>query len=448
MKCTRTAHKATPAESRRGTTAATPGRGLIPAFPALTGVLALACLAIVSCSSDRKRVGPENPGQGSFALGPTTTYAVQVAAGGSVADSISGGTFAFPEGGNGTLAVARIKETPLAPPAGADGFWVEYSGDEKLDLRLPRTADSIPNLWVYGFGNVSPSESMTSADTWWPVMPEDTLSNPAVYPLVEPGLPDYTPVGAEAPVSGDRHGVAASSLRAGRPARPVHSYHFMRRIISRTQPEWLNLNHLRLLTQWTVRDVIDELPAGLKAHATSETADRLAFRSYQALPAPDVSAYAAFLYYTTYVGAPYRRVYPMLSYVCSGSNIATEATVAHEVGHYFTHVFFGDDAFESLTRAQLRTNHDIGSVHSERPMLEEYAMFVDYFKNGTIRGGNNVEEPRLLMRKSPAIVDFARQEGYATCLLARMHISPRLDRRLLRRHGGHPGRRRELHRSL
>lgn len=388
----------------------------------LTASLALLASLSASCSPDRTRLGPADTDE-QFTLGPATEYAVAVAAGGGVADSISGGEFVFPDGGSGTLTVARILASPLAPPEGAEGFSVEYTGDEKLELRLPRSEDSIPILWIYGFGDASPADPMPVRDTWWPVMPEDTLSNPAVFELVAPGFPDFTPIESKV---GPPRGPAQLLAPAAQPSAPIHNYRFMRRYISRSNPAWMNLSNLRQMTDWTVRDVIAALPPGLQGHATAETTApnaRLAFRSYRALPAPEVSAYAAFRYYRTYIGAPIRRVYPMMSYVCSGPNLATEATVAHEVGHYFTHVFFGDNDFETLTRAQLRTNHDIGSVHSERPMLEEYAMFVDYFKNGTIRGGSDVTEPRELFMKSPGIVDYPSQEAYATCLLARLHVN-------------------------
>ncbi len=399
----------------------TPGRALIRCAAGAASALALAMS--LSCAPERERLGPPEPAGGEFTLGPVTEYPVPAEAGQALADSISGGEFVFPEGGAGTLKVARIVESPLPGPEGAEGFSVEYDGYDRIELRLGRPEGSVPLLYIYGFGDVSPAEPLASEDpnTWWPVMPEDTLSNPAVFRLVEPGIPDYTPSANEPLAPNGTRGPRGLAAPGASAEEATQSYRFMRRVIEKDRQEWTNLVNLRLITQWTVRDVIAALPDGLKDFATSETSDRLAFRSYAALPSPNVSSYSAFQHYRTYLGPPYRRLYPMMSYVCTGNDLATEATVAHEVGHYFTHVFFGDDAFEAFYRAQLVTNHDIGSYHSQRPMLEEFAMYVDYFKNGDVRGGAKVDDPFSLYPMAPSVVDFPAQEGYATCLLAVMH---------------------------
>jgi len=382
---------------------------------ALATSLALAGLTWIACSPDRERLGPVDGGDGQFTLGPATTYAVEVAAGGSVADSISGGTFAFPNGGSGTLTVARIVESPLAPPEGASGFSVEYTGNVPMELRLERTAESIPLLWIYGFGDVSPAEPMTSENTWWAMMPEDTVSNPAVFWLAPPGKPDE----ALARASGAGRATAPPAAE-----RPVHSYRCMIRKVSPDYPEWAYRNNLQKITALTIQDVIAGLPPGLRSHAWDEVGEggRIALRSYEIVASDDVSSYSAFSYPLGNFGVRYRRLFPMMHFVCSGPKAATEATVAHEVGHYMTHAFFGDDAFEAFSDGQLMQNHDVGVEHPQRDMLEEYAMFTDYFMNDDISGGVDVTEPRSLLQKSPSIVDLPALEGYACGLMTRMII--------------------------
>lgn len=394
-------------------------------------------LALTACQTERTPVHPEDePDPGAFELGSIVSYPVDLDAGGVIADSISTGSFVFPEGGLGTLEVARIVRTAHPGPMEAEGFAVEYTGDEKIELHLPRTAESIPLLWVYGSPDTSPYDGRGAAETWWPVMPEDDEGPDAVFPLVTPGDPEF----AGRSLSPDQRAFPESGRDPLRPASGtgvlgtlgpegsargagIHNYRFMRRYIRPSQPEWQTLHNLTLVTQWTIADVLAALPEDLRAFAATETAGRLALRSYVALPAADVSAYSPFLFYTTYVGPPIRRLYPMLSYVCSGPNIATEATVAHEVGHYLNHVFFGDDPFQEFRRNQVVLDHDIGMVHPNRHLLEEYAQFVDYFKNGNLRGGLDIEEPIELFVADPALLDYPAQEGYATSLLARLHTT-------------------------
>jgi hypothetical protein len=394
-----------------------------PRASSLPAVCALLLLQVLACAPDRERLARPDTPEAEFVLGPATEYAVPAQPGEAISDSISGGSFVFPDGGQGTLAVARILESSQAGPPGAEGFAVEYGGYELLELHLQCGGDSIPLLYVYGSGDVSPSGPTESLESWWPVMPEDSLNSPAVFRLVAPGIPDYTPAVTGLLSTGGTLGAQRLTAPAAPTATSPQSYHFMRKTITDAQPEWANRNELAKLTRWTIEDVIEGLPAGLQDFARSETSGRLALRSYEIVPAMDISAYSPFEYWPTLIGGPYRRVYPVMNFVCGGPALATEATVAHEVGHYFTHVFFGDDAFEEFFRAQLVTKHDIGSFHAQRNMLEEYAMFVDYFKNGDITGGNNVEEPNQLLMRSPSVVDVPALEAYATCLLARMHVT-------------------------
>lgn len=303
---------------------------------------------------------------------------------------------------------------------GGEGFWVEYTGDEELEWHQAYGTNEVPLLWVYGFPDVSPADGEGDADLWWPVMPEDSTSNPAVFPLVRPGRPEgkagLLPAALEDPWGGRLPSEPGSKYQ-----RPIHSYYFVRHIINRDDPDWMILGNFKLITRWTIRDLIHFLPANLQSHATTETSGRLAMRGWAVLPTDDISAYSAFHYHTTYVAGYYRRLYPMLSYVYQGPKMATEATIAHEVGHYFTHVFFGDDPFEQFSDSQLLATHDIGDEHASRPMLEEYAMYVDYLMNGNILRSLDVEEPHVLFVKSPEVFDLPALEGYATCLLARLH---------------------------
>ncbi len=290
--------------------------------------LALAVVWTSSCSPDRTRLDPVNGGEEEFVLGPATTYAVQVDAGGSMADSISGGAFAFPNGGGGTLTVARIVESPLAPPEGAAGFSVEYTGDEPMELLLERTAESIPLLWVYGFGDVSPSEPMTAENTWWAMMPEDTTSNPAVFLLAPPGKPDAVLARA----AGGGSGAGRAAAPCSEEPRFVNVYKFMARRVAPGSNVWEFRKNMQALTKFVVDALIAGLPADLRAHARSEVDGRLAFRSYELLFAYQSSSYSAFTYPLGNFGVRYRRLYPMMHYVWTGPNAATQATVAHEVG--------------------------------------------------------------------------------------------------------------------
>jgi hypothetical protein len=354
------------------------------------------------CAPERKRINTAEPSS-DFDLGPVTEYDVSSAVEVSVEDSVAGGTFVFPSGAEGSLGVARILTAPIAFPDGADGFRVEFTSDDRIHLELPREENTEPQLWVYAIPATSTFETLPQPETWLPLMPADTLSNPAVFELYEPG---------EMPEPG-----AAKE-------RPPQSYYFMRRYITRDGWEWQNMSNIRTVTRWTIADVLDSLPADLQPFGRQETAERLALRAWIAIEAPQANAYAGFQWWALGL---YRRVYPHFSFVATGSTRATESTIAHEVGHYFTHVFLGDDGFAGISE-QLRDEHEFGDPHPERPMLEEYALYIDFMKNGSLGGSVNPEQPFSSIwldheDARPANVDWPSQEGYPTCLLARLRAA-------------------------
>ena len=358
-------------------------------------------LASAGCA-DRERI-TISEGDGQFALGPATEYAISETGELALPDTVTNATFAFPSGATGTLRVARILSSPIAPPDGADGFWVEFSTDDRLQIFLPREGNQEPLLWMCAIPKTSTYDGVSNEIVWLPVMPADTLSNPAVFDLYEEGtLPNGESTGLEK-------------------EPPAQSYYFMRRYVTRDGWEWQNMQNIQLATRWTMRDVIEMLPGALQGWALQETQDRLRLRAWVALASPNESAYAGFQYWARGL---YRRTYPHFSFVATGPSRATEATIAHEVGHYMTHVFSGDDGFEDISE-QLRPTHLFGDAHPERPMLEEYAMFVDYAKNGRIAGALNPLIPFTVLRThhdeaTPQNTDWPSMEGYPTCLLARL----------------------------
>ncbi len=261
-----------------------------------------------SCSPDRPRVEPELPS--GFEIGPVSDYPISAAGETAIEDSTAGVTFVFPSGGEGTLSVARILSSPVPEPDGADGFLVEFSSDERIHIRMPRVGNVEPLLWVCAVPATSTYEPLPQAEAWIPVMPTDTLSNPAVFEIYEAGgIPEFAP------------GLAAAA------ARPAQSYYFMRKYIPKDGSEWLNFLNIRVITEWTIRDVIAALPAASANFARQETQGRLALRAWKVLASPELSSYNAFEWWAQ--GA-YRRLYPRFNFVATGHSRATESTVAHE----------------------------------------------------------------------------------------------------------------------
>ncbi|NJD10513.1 MAG: hypothetical protein FIB01_08795, partial [Gemmatimonadetes bacterium] len=87
---------------------------------------------------------------GGLALHPPRPYSVAVAAGGSIADSITGARFTFPAGGSGTLTVTRVADgRPVPYGAGATAV-VEWSGTQEVQVALARAVGVEPNALLWG----------------------------------------------------------------------------------------------------------------------------------------------------------------------------------------------------------------------------------------------------------------------------------------------------------
>lgn len=382
-------------------------------------ILLAGLLLLYGCAPDRSRLESTEPDADIVTLGPETVYAV----GAVVPDSVTGGEFVFPEGGSGTLTVARILTSATPAPDEADGFFVEYDGEERMHYREARQPDARLVLWILGRPDCSTSTPPSPHGDWLAVMPVDTLSDPVVFELTQPGYPPA------ADVFTTRRGDAAPTLPlaprgpADRQApRPINSYYIMRKHIPANGTLATNLGVIVAIAQWTMNDLIRALPTAGSLRQTVDTRHRgtHALEGWKGMPS-GLSAYSGFRWW---LRRTIRETRPYFQWVATGSMRATESTIAHECGHYLTHLMVGDDVFAQL-EGQRQLSHDFAKVNPGRPMLEEYAQFADYFKNGNVGARHQVEEPVHAMRKAtpgldPANVDWPALEGYATCLLARL----------------------------
>jgi hypothetical protein len=157
--------------------------------------------------------------------------------------------------------------------------------------------------------------------------------------------------------------------------------------------------------------------------ARAEIDGRLAPKVHYAYPGM-ISLYHPFIVGSGALGSTARTADPYFMFQTTGATAASSSTVAHEVGHYMSHVLLGDDSMATL-EAQANKHHEMGDAHSGRPMLEEYAMFADYFMWGKTSGSINMEDPinvlNLLHSSTPAQIDWPSREGYATCLMTVLH---------------------------
>jgi len=330
------------------------------------------------------------------------------------ADDISGAVIIFPEGGSGTLTVAQIATAPDVDPFEGNLFLIEFTGDDDLQISYPRSDEEEPLVWIYGRPTAPIDFSVDKEAQWMPLPPQSMTSMPAIFDLYDPGEPiDET---------------AAISINAKSPkGRPAHSYNvYYQNALKYNNWAWKRILVLWDITQKTIADIWNILPASVQAQKQSDYTSGLkpkgAYSGWS-------SGYIAF----RYLGGLIRTRNPHFWYGVY-TDSADEAVAAHESGHYISHLIVGDDQYEKL-QAQRIDPHDLANVHANRDMLEEYAFFGDYFKNGDLlyKKHNVVDATQFFKWKraekdhkneqevKPATYNWPNLEGFGCFFLARLH---------------------------
>jgi hypothetical protein len=97
---------------------------------------------------------------------------------------------------------------------------------------------------------------------------------------------------------------------------------------------------------------------------------------------------------------------------------ATAQNIAHEVGHYMSHVLTGDARYLTIEDLAPDANHGIGELQAGRTTItEEYAYFSQYFLTGSLGAGYPTQPRQIFFGLDPADRDFPSIEGFGCVLL-------------------------------
>ena len=299
--------------------------------------------------------------------GPPAEYAVSGVAPRSLPDPVSGGTFYVPEGGEGTLSVAPILSGPLTLPEDGRAFGMSYVGTGAFELRLPRAADSATTLEIAGAPDHSTYDPVSEAGAWIPVAPDDPATDPVVFELAV-----ASPPGAGVEFARRAAGMQTATYYLQAAARSIQSI----------EAEYLEFVRLDRELEQVIEGLVGKLPTALQTQVRAATAAGAPMHRHASVLGSEISSYVGFRRY--WYSPTARHTYPYFTLVARGPLMATRSTLAHEAGHYLSHLILGDETFD-LLEGQLRKGHDIGEVDDARPLLEEYAQFADQVVNGDLR---------------------------------------------------------------
>jgi len=388
-------------------------------------LLLCAGLLLGAGCSDRDVVTPDPNGpQPHWELGPSADHPVSSVPGSVVADSATGAVFRFPDGGSGTLRAAPILSGPTPPFDGA-GLSVEYAGGEVVQLLVDPAGAG--RVYVFGYGLPDGAHNEPAGSPRWISVPQvDTLEGkvaclltlpfaggkgafggPAAgHARIPPGA-RATGTGAAAPAgAGGVVAPALASLRADQP-RGFDKYWIS------SIPPGATVTDTMLAIELQASTFRDNLLAALaparRAAAEAEIKGRLSPHY-----AFDGNYYSGFWWRS--LGAHGRLVHPTLHY----KKTANAGNIAHELGHYFTHVLVGDDTWSTLEgQAPLwDTGHGIRDVQGRGTVLEEYAYLPEFHLVGSVKGYDLFQPYDIFRDMTPLGTDFPAVEGFGAVILA------------------------------
>lgn len=335
-----------------------------------------------------------------------TTLPISFDGYGEVVDPVSGFTFVFPEGGNGTLTTSRTLYAPGSPVASGEGFYFDYSGNEPVQFKIPRTEGETTHVYAYGEAYGCLDGGTEGKIRWMPVPETESEQGYLVF--------DFP--ASESNAATMRSNPVGSSVATTRQSGIQYKNYWVNQI----KPGDGNAEKERLITLQIRENIdawIDELSEPLKSEARNQVDNHFGVKIYED---SDGTAYVGF------GRSMLRGIYFSPFFTFRDFDTVEAKTIAHEVGHYMTHVLArsmygnqtGDQMYLTIENLAPPSGHGQGDVRAPRQTVtEEPAFFSQYFLMGDVDGSDPSDILWIKPSDGPASIDYPSIEGFGCTLL-------------------------------
>jgi len=383
---------------------------------AVVGVVAL-CLCVAVAGAGIWAFNRGAADKVNWRPGPTRTLSIPSGDNATVNDPETGLTFLFPNGGSGSFAIASIQSGPEAPGPG-QGFWLDYKGQTPVQLMVK--ADNEESVAAFGYGILLGAD-LPAQERWLTLPFLENKNGLSIYALPLPGATETTTLRRNLLSVGS----AAAPFGPGGPwpaqAAPNKRLTFNHYWITNLPPTQNRAKVLRTVEE-TIKLFLAALPPASRARAEA------------VIRQPDGPLNLLYGYnriFTHETG----NYYASTGGRDNGSRLSIQETlvdtdmqarIAHELGHYFSHVLMGTPGYTTLeTQADLPgyDNHGMGTPWRDRALfLDEPAYFSEWAFQSGQGGGMSPENPRSLLGKlDPLTTDLPSVEGFGALLLASLN---------------------------
>jgi hypothetical protein len=349
----------------------------------LSGVLAL-LLLLAGCGGGHD-AAPATPAEPApyvpipIVAGPASTHALTGTAGQTVPLGIGDAALVLPDGATGRLTLAPIVSGPPRPAAGGHGVAITAPAGARLQLRLSVPAGGVARCYRFGSLPGCLDDSLVPRTDRWAPIPDISLAGGIA--TVELTSPART-----------RQGDPTVNIWIGDP---------------NSEGELLALRQ-RLLADIDALLALLPDPTRTTAMAAYQGAMRpMVERSSEA----DGSYYAGFAWWDATRAVPY-----------FGLRLSSaDDILAHECGHYLSHLLAGSAAFRPIFDLAPDADHGLGKQYGGRTTItEEYAYFAQFLRLGHVNFGDPSIGGWLggIVRQNPAAIDYPSLEGFGCALMA------------------------------
>lgn len=304
-------------------------------------------------------------------------------------DTISGALLSSDIAGD-TLIVAELEDV-ASPPVAGKQFFVESRAKGNVRIASPRNNDE--QLLLYAWGPFSGAGTGRSDSLRWVgIAPENADGDTVAFDIPVPNAKNLY-----------RRTVSAWSGFS----------RFSLSVVKNGSPEATTLANFQTLAARAIIKLLDSLPDALEPAASERV------RS--------THRYSLTISSSSY----YKGSWHILGFLkprclVALSENATESSVAHEMGHYFSHILAGDERYATLESLAPDGDHGLGVVLAGRSSItEEYAYFTEYFMTGAVNSAADPLYVQVFLGKQvqPATVDMPSVEGFGTVLMAMLQRS-------------------------
>jgi len=322
-----------------------------------------------------------------FVTGASHNVSVGASVGGEVIDGASGVHLLLPDGGSGQVTMTQLTATVPAPVTG-QGWRLTYNSAQRMEIIQDGAFDGTaawPAVYVFDVPSPGAVDDDKGLSPRWLPLPIRKVA-PGRYAFeVSSGV-------VAAAVAGRRQAMASGS-------NVTRDYYIAQSAKATTDTE-------KRMAQFSLGGVyIDSFVAMLSPAKTT------AVRSHIAAKLPSWGNDSSF--YRGFTFLPTRRLYPQINVTLDN------ASLAHELGHYLTHMLVGDDVYEMLEKQPFAKQHSPLDVNGRGSINEDYAYFIESLFIGF--GGHwDLDKAGMFLISRKAGADVPSIEGFTAAMLAAM----------------------------